>query len=198
VRRWAILALLAAVAAAALAVGCGDPDKLSKNDALALNASRSDIGDALDTEETIRTDKAAATRLRTKVQKTVSMGSFEGGKPDEFGLAALGELRQQVPSLVQEHYNGDVYALDAPATKAFLQYAVRDPQRALLPAVREEVATIEDVLDRSGAAADTRVPPPDRSASDETVSDYLREIEGDLKPQYPHEAARIAKARDSL
>ncbi len=193
-----IVAVLLALATTGLAAGCGDPDELSKADAQALNASRSDIGDALDTEETLRTDKAQAVRLRTSVQKTVSMGSFEGGKPDEFGLAALGELRRVVPSLVQRHYNGDVFALDAPATKAFLAYAASDPQRAMAPSVRKEVSTIETTLDRSGAGPDTRVPPPDRSSGDQTVSGYLREIAGDLRPRYPREAARIAKARKGL
>lgn len=190
--------VVAALAVAGAAAGCGAPDELSKVEAGDLNASRSDIGDALDTEETIRTDRSEATRLRAKVQKVVSTGSFEGGKPDEFGLAALGELRQVVPSLVEQR-GGTVVALNAPGTRAFLRYATSDPQRALLLPVREEVATIEHVLDRSSAEADTRVPPADRSASsNETVGPYLREIEGDLKPRYPREAARIRKAREGL
>lgn len=184
---------------AVAAVGCGGPDELSKKDASALNASRSDIGDALDTAETIRTSKREALRLAATVQKTVSIGSFEGGKPDEFGLAALGELREVVPSLVRQKPDGTVFALDAPATRVFLLYAVSDPRRALLRPVREEVATIEMVVDRSDAGPDTRVPPADRTASDnETVSKYLREIEGDLRPQYPREAARIRTVREGL
>lgn len=188
-----------ALAIGGMTVGCGPPDELGRADARALDASRSDIGDALNTEERIRTSKAEAVRLRTTVQKTVSTGSFEAGKPDEFGLAALGELRQVAPSLVRERSDGTVFALNAPATRDFLQYAATDPRRALLRPVREEVRTIEQVLDRSGAGPDTRVPPPDRTGSgDETVGSYLREIEGDLRTRYPAEAARIRKAREQL
>ncbi|MGI8845563.1 MAG: hypothetical protein ACR2HC_05220 [Thermoleophilaceae bacterium] len=188
-----------ALAIGGITVGCGPPDELSRADARALDASRSDIGDALDTEERIRTSKAEAVRLRTTVQKTVSTGSFEAGKPDEFGLAALGELRQVAPSLVRERSDGTVFALNAPATRDFLQYAATDPRRALLRPVREEVRTIEQVLDRSGAGPDTRLPAPDRTGSgDETVGSYLREIEGDLRPRYPAEADRIGKAREQL
>lgn len=197
-RRLAWVVCLAVLAG----TGCGGdsaPDHLNTRDAQTLNHSRSDIGDALDTEETIRTSKQAATRLRAKVQKTVGMGSFENGKPDEFGLAALGELRTQVPSLVNERPDGTVYALDTRAARDFLSYSVSDPARALQRPVDEEVATIEQALKRSKAGAKTKVQTPDASApSSETVSGYLREIEGDLRARYPREAARIRTAREAL
>ena len=152
--RSALLVVLL-VAAAALAA-CGDAEELSKEDTTTLNASRSDLDDALDTEETLRTSRSEAPALRTKVQRIVARGAFENsGKPDEFGLAALGELREIVPSLVLER-GDEVVALDQAATKAFLAKAISDPPAALYPAAKSEVDAITEVVGRRRRRARTR------------------------------------------
>jgi hypothetical protein len=198
VRRGAGL-IAAAVALGSLAAGCGDIEELGKRDATTLHASRSDIDDALDTEETLRTSKARATALRTKVQRIVSRGAFEnGGKPDEFGLAALGELRELVPSLVLER-GESVIDLDQAATRAFLAKATTDPAAALYPAAKSEVDSIEKVVGADGVGKDTVVPATSPGASsDETVIEYLRETEGDVRPVWPRLADRLKSARLDL
>lgn len=179
--------------------GCGDAAELSKKDATTLNASRSDLDDALDTEETLRTSLAEAATLRTKAQRIVGRGSFEnGGKPDEFGLAALGELRELVPSLVLER-GSSVVALDQPATRAFLAKATTDPAGALYPAAESEVDSIEKVVGGDDVGADTKVPATSPGASsNQTVSGYLRESQRDVAPVWPRLAARLKSAREDL
>jgi len=184
------LAVLLLVAAVALAA-CGDAEELSKEDTTTLNASRSDLDDALDTEEVLRTSKDEATALRTKVRRIIARGSLEnGGKPDEFGLAALGELRELVPSLVIER-GDEVVALDQAATKAFLANALTDPAAALLPAARSEVAAITEVAGGDDVGPDTK-------AGGQTVTVYMRQAERDIRPVWPRLADRLKKAREEL
>lgn len=194
--RSALLIILLALGALA---GCGDAAELSKDDVRTLEASRSDLDDALDTEETLRTSKSEALALRTKVQKIVGQGSFEnGGKPDEFGLAALGELRELVPSLVLERGNS-VIALDQAATRAFLAKAVSDPPGALYPAAADEVDTIEKIVGGDDVGPDTEIPPSSPGASgNQTVTEYLREAERDVRRVWPSLARRLAAAREEL
>jgi len=48
------------------------------------------------------------------------------------------QLREQVPSLVVEE-GGEVKSLDGEVTSAFMTYALKDPAKALFPAVATEV-----------------------------------------------------------
>ena len=64
-------------------------------------AHESGLDDAIDTEETLRTSRVRGTPAAPRrFSAIVSDGSFEDATLDEFGLAALGELRLVVPSLV--------------------------------------------------------------------------------------------------
>lgn len=186
-------AWLIAVAALGLALaGCGDARELSKEDARTLATSRADMDDALDTEETLRTSKAEALTLRTKVQKIISRGSFEnGGKPDEFGLAALGELRDLVPSLVLERGSA-VIALDQAASKAFLAKATSDPAGALYLPAKDEVDSIEKVVGGDDVGPETKV------RAGQTVPQYLKAVERDVRPVWPRLAERLKAAREDL
>lgn len=174
--------------------GCGGPpENLSKTDAGTLAASREDLDDALDSEETLRTSQAEARRLRAKVQRIVSRGGFEQSKLDEFGLASLGELMQIVPSLVRVDADAVPVSLDMAATADFLRYAETDAPRALLRPVREEVGVIERTLHEADAGPDTRIPRAGR-----TVSKYLQEAESDLRPVWPALSRRLATTREGL
>ena len=184
-----------AVAGAVLAVlaGCGAPDELSRLDALEFADSRERLDDALDTEETLRTSPREARRIRAEVRRIVSKGSFEAKVLDEFGLAALGELQQVVPSLVETDSDGVPKNLDRPALRAFLRYAETDPERALLGPATDEVAAIERTVADSDADGDTRVPTPNgEGIEDKTVDEYLRTAESDLKPIWPKLAERLS------
>jgi len=179
----------------ALALGltaCGDADELSKKDAQTLTTSREDLDDALDTEETLRTSKEEAASLRLKVQKIIGRGAFEnGGKPDEFGLAALGELRDLVPSLVLER--GDaVVALDTAATKEFMAQAVNDPAAALYLPAKSEVDSIVKVTAGDDVGPDTKV------RGKQTVSAYLTAAERDVRAVWPRLADRLKSTREGL
>lgn len=196
-----LTAALAALCLLAFSLAaCAKSDSLSKDDTRELANSRSDLDDALDTAETLRTSKAEARRLRARVQKVIGEGSLEGsGKPDEFGLAALGRLRKLAPSLVVEEAGGSVRSLDGEETSAFITYAVKDLARALFPAAQGEVANIERVTGGDDVGPETKVPPLDPTASgNETVSQYLRAAERDTRKLWPQLSRRLAKAREGL
>ena len=189
--RSATLVALLAIVLAMTACG-GDAEELSKKDAQTLTTSREDLDDALDTEETLRTSKEEAASLRLKVQRIIGRGAFEnGGKPDEFGLAALGELRELVPSLVLER--GDsVVALDARRDQG-----VRRPGRERS---RRRPCTCPPrarwTRSRRSWAATTSGPTP--RPGKQTVSEYLRETEGDVRPVWPRLAERLQSTREEL
>ena len=197
-----LAAALAALTLAALALtACGNADELSKADTVQLDNSRSDLDDALDTAETLRTSKEEARKLHQRVRKIIADGSLEndGGKPDEFGLAALGRLREIAPSLVVEEPNGSVRSLDQAETKAFLAYAVSDPAKALYPAAKREVDNITKVLgDADNVGADTKLAAVPGAAKDQTVDQYLREAARDTRALWPALSKRLADARDDL
>jgi hypothetical protein len=191
--------LAPAILAGLLLFGCGAPEELSREDAQRLGAAAERLDDAIDTHETLRTSRAEARRLRSKVQTIVSGGAFEAKRLDEFGLAALGELRMIVPSLVFTDREGTAIRLDRAATRAFLRFAVSDPGRALGGPARREVEAIERVLDDSEADGATRVPRVARlAAADRTVADLLRRLERDLRPIFPRLANSMRRARDDL
>jgi len=185
--------LVAAAAVLAVLAGCGAPDELSRGDSLKLADARERLDDALDTEETLRTSPREVRRIRAEIRRIVSSGSFESEKLDEFGLAALGELQQVVPSVVETDSLGVPRDLDRKAFRSFLRFADTDPERALVGPARDEVDRIEKTVKDSGADGDTRIPARDTTASgDETVEEYLRTAERDLRPVWPQLAKRLS------
>ena len=183
---------VAAVAAAALA-GCGAPEELSEDDGRTLAAARERLDDAIDSEETLRTSRAEARRLRRRVQELVSDGSFESGTLDEFGIARLGQLREVAPSLVLQDAEGNMRGLDRPSTQAFLRYAERDAPRALLRPASRQVGLMLHTLEEGDAGKDTKIPRTGRSADA-----YLREAERNVKGIWPLLAKRLSDVRQKL
>jgi len=173
----------AAVVALAFLAGCGAPDELSRGDTAKLTTAREAVEDAIKTEADLRSP-AKLRRIQRKVQRLVATGSFEAETLDEFGLAALGELQQVVPSVVETDADGVPVELDRPALRAFRRYAATDPRRALRGPVAEEVDRIERVIDESDADGDTQV-------GDETAEDYVRGVQRDLRPIWPRLAERV-------
>ena len=193
------LRLAAAAAALAVLAGCGAPDELPRLDAVELADSRERLDDALDTVETLRTSPREMRRIRAEVRRIVSRGSFETKHLDEFGLAALGELQQVVPSLVETDSDGVPKNLDRPALRAFLRYSETDPKRARRGAARGEVDAIDRTVADSDADGDTRLPAREaRATGEETVEEYLRTAERDLRPIWPQLADRLRSTRDDL
>ena len=173
----------AAVVALAFLAGCGAPDELSREDTDKLTTSRQAIDDAIETAVDLR-NPAKLRRIQREVRRLIATGSFEAEKLDEFGLAALGELQQVVPSVVETDAMGVPVDLDRPALRTFRRYAASDPRRALRGPVAEEVDRIERVIEDSDADADTRV-------GDETVNEYVRGVERDLGSVWPGLARRL-------
>lgn len=193
------LALAPAMIAALLVIACGAPDELSREEAQRIGAAAERLDDAIDTHETIRTSRAEAQRLRSRVRAIVSRGSFESERLDEFGRAALAALGMVVPSLVISDRDGVPARLDRSALRAFLRFATSDPDRALGGPARRSVDAIETVIDDSEADGETRVPPADPTASgDETVDEFLRRVQRDLRPIFPALADRLRQTREEL
>jgi hypothetical protein len=191
-------ALAAALVLCAVAVaGCGGKaGHLSRDDAQKLTVARAQLDDALDTEETLRTSLDEAARLRARARKIIHDGKLDDGKrPDEFGLAALGRLNQVVPSLVLGRPDGSIRALDKEETAAFMRYATTDPSKALYPAARHEVGSIEDVAGADDVGADTTI---GGRLGRQKVGAYLKEAERDIRRPWPGLADRLAKARGDL
>jgi hypothetical protein len=189
----------AGIVAALLVFGCGAPDELSREEAQRIGAAAERLDDAIDTHETIRTSRVEARRLRSRVRAIVSRGSFESERLDEFGRAALAALGMVVPSLVVSDRDGVPTRLDRPALRAFLRFATSDPDRALGGPARRSVDAIESVIEDSDADGETRVPPADPTASGhETVDQFLRRVERDLRPIFPALAHSVRQTRDEL
>lgn len=190
-------AVALAMCAAAVA-GCGAPERLSERDGAELLQAREGLDDAIDVEETLRTSREEARRIRREVQAIVSRGAFESEPLDEFGLAALGELRAIVPSVVEADSDDVPESLDREALKAFLRLATRDADRALLIPATDEVDRIERVVDSAEPGPDTEIPPRPRETRTLTVGRYLRAVERDLRPIWPALADRLRALRDAL
>ncbi len=192
------LAALAAIALALLAAtGCGAPEELSREEARELADTRERLDDAIDTEETLRTSRTEARRLRAGVREIVARGAFESRRLDEFGLAALGEVGLLVPSLVITEPDGTPARLNADATNAFLRFAESDPPRALVQAAGRQVTDIERILERAEAGPDTSVAPRDADR-DQTASELVSSAERDARPVWPELAERLGQIRDDL
>ena len=186
-----IAALVLAGASLGACGGDGAPDRLATDDARALEQARAGLDDALDTEE--------ARRIRRRVQKIVSRGAFETEPLDEFGLAALGELAEVVPSLVQTSADGAPRSLDREGTRAFLRHAAKDAPLALLGPATREADRIEHTIEEAEPDAETELGASDPTASAMmTVVEYLDAVEGDIREVWPGLARRLRAVGDGL
>ncbi len=186
------LSLLIAVAAATL-TACGGPDELLEEEGVELRLARDRAVAALATEQRLNDSPAAADRLVSRVRKIVASGALEPKRLDEFGLAALGELRLAAPSLVIVDRLEVPRELDRSALAAFLAKAKTDPSAATKPAASTEVERIAAVFEDADADPDTEIP-----VADQAAGDYLGDLAARLEPVWPDLAARLVAVRRDL
>jgi hypothetical protein len=184
--------LLAVVAAAAIAA-CGAPGELSDDEGVALDLARDRAIAALESEQRLSDSPATADRLLARVRRIVSSGALEPKQLDEFGLAALGELRLAAPSLVVVDRLGVPRQLDRDALTTFLAEATSDPAAATRPAAAAETARIVEVVAASEAGPDTEIP-----VAGMTTDVYLADLTVRLRPVWPDLAADLAAVRSEL
>jgi predicted small lipoprotein YifL len=184
--------LLAALVAAALAA-CGAPAELPNADGVALDLARDRAIAAVETEQRLSGSPEAADRLLARVRKVVASGALEARQLDEFGLAALGELRLAAPSLVIVDRLEVPRELDRDALTAFLADATTDPAAATRPAAASETARIVEVIERSDAGPDSEIP-----VVEMTIDVYLADLAARLRPIWPDLAADLSAARSEL
>lgn len=183
---------LAALAAVAIAA-CGAPDALPESDGVQLDLARDRTIAAVEVEQRLSESPETADRLVDRVRKIVASGALEAKQLDEFGLAALGELRLAVRSLVIVDRLEVPRQLDRPALTAFLANAKTDPAAATRPAAAAEVARIVETFDGSDAGPDTEIP-----VADMTADVYLADLADRLHPIWPDLAAKLAAVRSGL
>jgi hypothetical protein len=188
-----LASLLLAVLAAASIAACGAPDSLSESEGVQLDLARNRINAAVEVEERLGSSPRTADRLLARVRKIVSSGALEARQLDEFGLAALGELRLAVPSLVIVDRLEVPRQLDRDALTAFLAEARTNPAAATRPAAAAETARIVDVFESSKAGPDTEIPVADMSADL-----YLADLAARLRPVWPDLAADLSAVRSQL
>jgi hypothetical protein len=161
---------LAALAAAAL-TGCGSPADLTPDQAETLKSARERLDDAIDTEETCRTDRDECRHLVAESRRYAT-------DPEQ--------LAKVVPSLVTP--SGNVYP---PAFNAFQQDALADPKLALrLPAAKEAQRMV-NVL--SGKDAGTVIKPLHNQKADAYLAEAARDTQ-----IWPDIARVLRQARDEL
>jgi len=182
-----------AVLGAAVLGACGAPSELSEQDGIELDRARDRTLAAVEVERRLRNSPSEAGRLVERVRDIVSSGALEARQLDEFGLAALGELRLAVPSLVIVDRLEVPRQLDRPALTAFLAEAESDPSAATRPAAAAETARIVEVVEAADAAPDTEVP-----VVDMTVDVYLADLAARLRPVWPVLAADLSAVRGRL
>lgn len=185
--------LVLAVVLTATVAGCGAPNELSEDEGVQLDLARDRAIAALETEQRLSDSPAAADRVLARVRKIVSSGALEPKQLDEFGLAALGELRLAAPSLVIVDRLEVPRELDRDALTTFLAEATTDPAGATRPAAAAEIARIVDVVEASEAGADTEIP-----VADMTTDVYLADLAARLRPVWPGLAADLAAVRSEL
>ncbi len=182
--------LLAALAAATLAA-CGGPDALPEHEGVQLNLARARAIAAVEVERRLSSSPAAAERLHKRVRKIVATGALEPRKLDEFGLAALGELRLAAPSLVIVDRQGVPRELDRQALRLFLDDARDSPASATYPAAAKEVSRILGMV--AGDDPDTEIP-----VVDMTVDVFLADLAARTRPIWPDLAEKISATRSQL
>lgn len=182
------------VALAAVAiVSCGAASELSEADGVGLDLARDRTIAAIQVEERLSSSPATADRLLARVRNVVSSGALEARQLDEFGLAALGELRLAVPSLVIVDRRDIPRELDREALTTFLAEAATDPTAAMRPAAAAEAARIVALVKGSDAGPDTKIP-----VADMTVDVYLADLAARLRPTWPDLAADLSAIRSDL
>jgi hypothetical protein len=185
--------LLAAALAAATVAACGAPGALPESDGVQLDLARDRTVAAVEVERRLSGSPVTVDRLTARVRKIVASGALEAKQLDEFGLAALGELRLAVPSLVIVDRLEVPRELDRPALTAFLANAKDDPAAATRPAAAAEVARIVAIFDTADAAPDTEIP-----VVEMTADVYLADLADRLHPVWPDLAADLSAVRSDL
>jgi hypothetical protein len=183
---------LAALVAVAIAA-CGAPAELPEGDGVELDLARERTIAAVETEHRLSSSPATADRVVARVRKIVASGALESRQLDEFGLAALGELRLVAPSLVIVDRLEVPRELDREALTAFLAQARSDSAAATRPAAATETARIVEIVERSDAGPDTEIP-----VVGMTADVYLADLSARLRPTWPELAADLAAARSGL
>lgn len=186
-------ALLLAAFVAAVVAACGAPSQLPEPDGVALDLARDRAIAAVEIEQRLSSSPELAERKVDRVREIVSSGALEARQLDEFGLAALGELRLAVPSLVIVDRLGVPRELDRAALTTFLAEAENDPAAATRPAAAAETKRIVDVVEGSDAGPSTEIP-----FADMTVDVYLADLAAHLRPVWPDLAADLAAVRSGL
>jgi hypothetical protein len=186
-------ALLVAVLAAVAIAACGAPNPLPDGAGVELELARDRTIAAIRIEERISRSPALARRLVARVRKVVASGALEAKQLDEFGLAALGELRLAVPSLVIVDRLEVPRELDRDALTAFLAEAETDPAAAMRPAAAAETARIAEIVEASDADPETPIP-----IADMTADVYLADLASRLQPVWPELAADLSAVRSGL
>ena len=180
--------LALAVAFAATLAACGGaPDELSRGEGRELELARDRAVAAVDLEAELRRSPESTSRVLARVRKIVATGALEPRRLDEFGLAALGELRLVAPSLVVVDRLDVPRELDREALSALLAEAASDPSAASKVPARKEVERIERLLTDADAASDTRVP-----IVGATVGDYRDELAARLRATWPDLASEVS------
>lgn len=179
--------------AAATVGACGAPDELSQTEGVQLDLARNRTIAAVEVEQRLSESPAVADRLLARVRKIVASGALEAKQLDEFGLAALGELRLAVPSLVIVDRLEVPRELDRDALTAFVAEAKNDPAAAMRPAAESETARIVEIVEESDAGPDTEIP-----VADMTVDVYLADLAARLRPVWPDLAADLSATRSRL
>jgi len=183
---------LTALAAATIAA-CGGPDSLSESDGVQLDLARDRAIAAVDAEQRLSASPETADRLLARVRKIVASGALEAEQLDEFGLAALGELRLAVRSLVIVDRLEVPRQLDRPALTAFLANATENPSAATRPAAAAEVARIVEIFEAADAGPGSEIP-----VAGMTADVYLADLVARLHPVWPGLAAQLSAVRSSL
>lgn len=161
----------AAVAAVALA-GCGGPAKLTPDQAKALQSARERLDDAIDTEETCRTDRSECRHLVSEARRYATDPK---------------QLAKVVPSLVTP--TGNVYP---PAFHAFEAAALVQPKLALrLPAAKEAQRMVNTL---QGADAETEIKP----LEGKQAGPYLDEAARNTRRIWPDISRVLKQARGEL
>jgi hypothetical protein len=182
--------LLAALGAAAVAA-CGGSGELSESEGVQLDLARDRIIAAVDVEQRLSSSPAAAERLYQRVRKIVSTGALESRQLDEFGLAALGELRLAAPSLVIVDRQGVPRKLDRQALSLFLDDARDSPASAAYPAAAVEVSRVVGLV--AGDDPDSEIP-----VVDMTVDVLLADLAARTRPIWPDLAEKLSATRSQL
>jgi hypothetical protein len=157
---------------AAPVVGCGGPAELTPDQADTLKSARERLDDAIDTEETCRTDRDECRHLVAEARRSATDPK---------------QLAEVVPSLVTP--SGNLYP---PAFNAFQQDALVNPKLALrLPAAKEAQRMINTL---SGKDADTVI----KTVHNQHADAYLNEASRDTRKIWPDISRVLRQARDEL